>query len=215
MGAEPEPLHGASEIRLRAMPDAPLACIAIGASTGGLRATNEFLRALPQATGAPILVTQHLPPVFMPVFARPLEAASGRVASVAEEGEPLVADRLYVAPGDGHLCVERRRGGVAVRLCREPAASGCRPSVDPMLASIGALYGAGAVGVMLSGMGRDGLGGARTLIESGGAMLVQDRRSSAVWGMPRGVAEAGLAAAVLPPAGLARRLAARVGGRSC
>jgi two-component system chemotaxis response regulator CheB len=211
---DPEPAHTA-DIRLRAMPDAPLACIAIGASTGGLRATNDFLRALPALTGAPILVTQHLPPLFMPVFARQLEAASGRLALIAEDGQALVADRIHVAPGDAHLRVESRKGQRVVRLCREPASSGCRPSVDPMLSSVAEVYGAGGVGVMLSGMGRDGLSGAHRLVESGGAMLAQDKASAAVWGMPRGVAEAGLASAVLAPAALARRIAARLGKRPC
>ena len=212
--AEPEPAP-AEDIRLRAMPDAPLACIAIGASTGGLRSTNDLLRALPARTGAPILVTQHLPPIFMPVFARQLEAASGRVALVAEEGAVLRPDLILVAPGDAHLRIERRGGEAAVRLCRAPAPSGCRPSVDPMLASVAEVYGAGGIGVMLSGMGRDGLTGARALVESGGAIVAQDRASAAVWGMPRGVAEAGLASAVLAPPALARRIAARVGRDRC
>jgi two-component system chemotaxis response regulator CheB len=192
------------------MPEASPGCIAIGASTGGLQALNEFLPALPPLIGIPILVTQHLPDAFMAVFARQLAAAAGRPAIIAADGLALVADRIHIAPGDAHLAVERKGGRVVVRLDRAPAASGCLPSVDPMFASVAEIYGAGAVGVVLSGMGRDGLDGARRVIASGGAILAQDRSSSAVWGMPRGVAEAGLASAVLAPVDLARRLSARL-----
>lgn len=204
----PSTLSGAP-IALRDMPDCVPACIALGASTGGLHALFEFLRALPGRLEAPILVTQHLPVLFMPCFARQLESASGRVARVAVDGEALRPDQIHVAPGDAHLCVAREEGIVRVRLERRRAASGCLPSVDPMLASLATVYGASGIGVMLSGMGRDGSAGARRLVECGGTMLAQDRHSAVIWGMPRGVAEAGLASAVLPPADLARRIAQR------
>lgn len=195
---------------LRSMPDGPLGCVALGASTGGLHALLEFLRALPGRIDAPILVTQHLPSVFMPHFARQLEAASGRSARVVDQGDLLIDDLIHVAPGDAHLCVERHGIEVRVKLERRRAPSGCLPSADPMLASVADAYGEEAVGVMLSGMGRDGLAGARALVEAGGAMLAQDRASAAIWGMPRGVAEAGLASAVMPPAELARKIAGRL-----
>ena len=200
---------------LRSMPDAPIDCVAIGASTGGLHAIIAFLQAMPATIAAPILVTQHLPALFVPIFARQLASASGRTAAVAEEGQPIVAERIYVAPGDAHLLLERSRRGVAARLCRLPAASRCLPSVDPMLASAAETYGAAAVGVVLSGMGRDGLAGSRSIVERGGAMLAQDRTTSVVWGMPRAVAEAGLSSAVLPPDELARCIAARLGSPRC
>ena len=98
-----------------------------------------------------------------------------------------------------------------MRLDRKCAPSGCLPSVDPMLSSVADAYGKGGVGVMLSGMGRDGLIGSHRLVEQGGAMLAQDPHSCAIWGMPRAVAEAGLASAVLPPRELARRIAQRAG----
>jgi two-component system chemotaxis response regulator CheB len=196
-------------IRLRDMPNGPLGCVALAASTGGLPALFEFLRPLPKKIGAPILVTQHLPPIFMPHFARQLTAASGRKARVVDNGDLIEDDIIHVAPGESHLCVERSKDGVRVRLDNRRVASGCRPSADPMLASVAEVYGAEGIGVMLSGMGRDGLLGSRRLVERGGAMLAQDRHSAAVWGMPRVVAEAGLASAVLPPADLARRIAER------
>ena len=206
---EQAPAPVAGELRLRAMPQRPLGCVALGASTGGMRPLTEFLRALPPRIGAPLLVTQHLPPLFMPHFARQLESAAGRPVRIAGEGEPLEPDLVHVAPGEAHLTVRRDGGRVVAALSHESATSGCRPSADPMLASVAEVYGPAGIGVMLSGMGRDGLSGSRRLVERGGAMLVQDRASSAIWGMPRAVAEAGLASAVLPPRELARRVAER------
>lgn len=189
--------------------EAKLGCVAIGASTGGLHAVSALLRALPERIGAPILITQHLPAVFVPFFARQLEAASGRVVRVAEDGLQLAPEEIVLAPGDAHIRLEQKGARVFVRLDRDTAAGGCVPSVDIMLDAVAITYGRGALGVMLSGMGRDGLAGSRELVARGGSMLAQDRQSCAVWGMPRAVAEAGLACAVLPPAELAARIAAR------
>lgn len=201
-------------IRLRDMSDRPFGCIALGASTGGLHALIAFLTALPPKVGVPILVTQHLPTIFMPYFARQLEAAAGRTVRVAQDGELLEDDVALVAPGDAHMLVERRGAEVRVRLDRRRAPSGCCPSVDPMLGAVAEAYGDAGAGVMLSGMGRDGVIGAQKLVEAGGTMLAQDEFSAAIWGMPRCVAEAGLASAVLPPPELARRVALRVEGRA-
>jgi len=186
----------------------------LGASTGGLHALSEFLRALPLEIGVPILLTQHLPGSFMPFFARQIEAASGRLTRIAEHGLPLQPEQILIAPGEAHLEVARDGGRAFVRLGHEPVSSGCRPSVDPMLWSLGEAYGESGLGVVFSGMGRDGLAGSTRLVNAGGAVIVQDQHSSAVWGMPRAVAEAGLASAVMPPAGLARRVAARAQGTS-
>ena len=202
-------------IQLRAEPDGALGCLALGASTGGLHALVEFLRALPPRIGAPILVTQHLPAVFMPYFARQLEAAAGRPAQLAAAGAAIVDDVIHVAPGDAHLCLERKGGQVIARLESGRAPSGCLPSVDPMLAAVAEYFGEGGIGVILSGMGRDGLSGARRLVEAGGAVLAQDAASASVWGMPRVVAEAGLASAVLHPRELARRVGRRVEAVGC
>jgi two-component system, chemotaxis family, protein-glutamate methylesterase/glutaminase len=200
------------DLALRPMPSAKLGCLALGASTGGLHAIGEFLRALPSRIGAPILITQHLPPVFMPFFARQIEAASGRTSRVAEGGMALQAEQILIAPGEAHLGLERVGSVVKVRLSETPASSGCLPSVDPMLWAVSETYGKSGVAVIFSGMGRDGLVGSARIVDRGGTVLVQDQRSSAVWGMPRAVAEAGLAAAAAGPAELARRIAARIEG---
>ena len=196
---------------LRDVQDWQPACIGIGASTGGIHAINEFLAGLPAQTGLPIFVTQHLPVIFMPHFARQLAAASGRPARVAERGARPEPDHILLAPGDAHLRLERSGGGVRVQLDDAPAPTGCLPSVDPMMESIGEAYGKGGLGVVLSGMGRDGLIGSTRLAARGGIVLAQDQFSCAVWGMPRMVSEAGLASAILPPRELARRIASRLG----
>ncbi|MFL6756309.1 MAG: chemotaxis-specific protein-glutamate methyltransferase CheB [Sphingomicrobium sp.] len=195
--------------------DAPLQLLAIGASTGGIHALGTFFAALPDRIGVPILVTQHLPPAFMTVFARQLSVAARREAVVAEDGTRLLPDRIVVAPGEAHLMVDEVNGILVARLLQAKVNSGCMPSVDPMLASAGQVLGGGALGVVLTGMGRDGVEGARRLVEAGGSVMAQDEATSAVWGMPRAVADAGLACAVLPPDKLARRVASRAEEASC
>ncbi|WP_426267433.1 chemotaxis protein CheB [Sphingomonas sp. LHG3443-2] len=212
---EAEPLAAARPAGmapLQAMSVDPLSLLAIGASTGGIHALGRFFGQLRERIGAPILVTQHLPVPFMDVFARQLGTAAGRPARIAVEGAPLIADQILIAPGDAHLTIEGSRpDALHVHLQRGRAASGCLPSVDPMLASLARLRLPGAVAVILSGMGRDGVQGATELVGAGGSVLVQDEATCAVWGMPRAVADAGLAAAILPPEKLARRVASRIG----
>ena len=122
---------------------------------------------------------------------------------------PLEPDVILVAPGDAHLTIEPSDSGAVVRLTHGRSSSGCMPSVDPMFGSVGAIYGAGALGVVLTGMGRDGVEGASRMVACGGSVLAQDEASCAVWGMPRAILEAGLACAVLPPDKIARRIASR------
>ena len=203
------PAPVADQPPLRAMPTDPIGILAIGASTGGIHAIGTLFNGLPARIGVPILVTQHLPALFMPVFARQLRAIAHREALVAEDGMALLPDRILLAPGDAHLTIDPSNSVPVIRLSRATAASGCLPSVDPMFASVGAVYGAGALGVVLTGMGRDGVEGASRLVACGGSILAQDEATCAVWGMPRAVLEAGLACAVLPPDKIARRITSR------
>jgi two-component system chemotaxis response regulator CheB len=117
--------------------------------------------------------------------------------------------RIIVAPGNAHIRVVSTGDGGAIRLTSDPAKSGCMPSVDPMFESLGEVYGPRVLGVVLSGMGRDGSDGARTIRTRGGTIVVQDRESSVVWGMPGAIANAGGASAVLPPVEIGRLIAAR------
>jgi two-component system chemotaxis response regulator CheB len=191
------------------MPSDPIDVLAIGASTGGIHTLGVLFHALPKRIGVPILLTQHLPAPFMPVFARQLGAIAHRPAIVAQDGMVVEPDHILLAPGDAHLTLEPLKSGVIVRLSHGRTTSGCLPSLDPMFASVGAVFGAGALGVVLTGMGRDGVEGSTTLVARGGSVIAQDEASCAVWGMPRAVLEAGLVSAVLPPDKIARRIASR------
>lgn len=203
--------HAPAPSRTAAAVPGAIECLAIGASTGGLNALSDFFRVLPPSFTAPILITQHLPDVFMSYFAAQLQDVGRRVATVATSGARLKPGEMLIAPGHAHLGLARTRDGVVVDLDRTPAASGSMPSVDPMFSAVAEVYGAAAVGVVLSGMGRDGVLGAADLARAGGELLVQDPESSVVWGMPGAVANSGLATAVLPPDRIACRVAARVG----
>ena len=146
----------------------------------------------------------------MPYFAAQIALLAGRPCDVATDRLRVRPGRIIVAPGDAHLkCVALGEDGAAFRLTHELAASGCMPSVDPMLASIAEVYGARMIAIILSGMGRDGAEGARRVRDRGGCVIAQDQKSSVVWGMPGAVAAAGVADAVLPPDAIGRLIATR------
>ena len=155
-------------------------------------------------------MTQHLPTEFSRPYANQLREISGREVVIASEGLELVPDRIFLAPGDAHVTVARAGEKVVIRLGRKVSDTGCMPSVDEMFASLARVYGSHVLGIVLTGMGRDGTAGARDVVEAGGSVLVQNEASSVVWGMPGSVARAGLAAAVLHPRDLATRVAASV-----
>lgn len=184
----------------------PARVIAIGASTGGIHSMCQMLGNLPGFVDQPILVSQHLPGSFMRVFARQLEVASSRKASIAADGMPVKSGEILIAPGDGHLTIVLKDSQPTVHISRHAVPNGCCPSIDPMLQSASACYEGSVLGIILSGMGRDGVLGARSVVEAGGTILVQNRETSAVWGMPRAVAEEGLASAILSPEDLATRI---------
>lgn len=184
--------------------------VAIGASTGGIHAISQLLRALPHGFRLPIVVTQHLPASFMPYFAAQLAVLSGRPCDVATDRMRIRAGRIIVAPGDSHLkCTKLSDGGAALRLVTEPSATGCMPSVDPMLASMADVFGPRMLAIVLSGMGRDGVDGARRVHETGGCVIAQDQASSVVWGMPGAVAASGIADAVMTPDAIGHLVASR------
>ena len=194
----------------------PPQIVAIGASTGGIHALNLFLRQLPHDFDLPILITQHLPESFVPVFARQMELAAGREAVLAEDGTSIRRNRIVIAPGTAHMIVKRigpasaAGSGVVTGLAHDRTANGCLPSVDPMFESVAEVYGGHAAAVLLSGMGRDGTSGAEAIARAGGSLYAQDEESCAVWGMPRAISEAGLARAVTTPMGLADAIAQSV-----
>ncbi|AMK19177.1 MULTISPECIES: chemotaxis protein CheB [Sphingobium] len=183
-----------------AQANAPLACLGIGASTGGIHALSQLFAGMSAPLGVPILLTQHLPVSFTSYFVQQLARMTSLRVKVAEQGEILKPDTVYVAPGDANLQV--RRGlcdRVMVVLSPQRTAAGNLPGVDPMFASMAEAYGPGAAGVVLTGMGRDGTVGGRDIVAAGGWIVAQNEASSVVWGMPGSVATAGLSCALLDP----------------
>lgn len=195
--------------RLRA-PGTLVRAVGIGGSTGGIGAIMELLAGLDETLRAPIFITQHLPANFQLLFAEQLRRSTGRAVVIAEAGMRVQPGAIHVAPGLAHLALDRgARGQCVIRLSQERCLHGGTPAVDPMFTGMAHVYGAGACGVILSGMGRDGLAGAQSIVEAGGWMIAQDYETSAVWGMPGSVARAGLASAILPPPAIAALILAR------
>ncbi len=203
------PMPTAQPVRRPGSLTGPLDCIAIGASTGGVNALVELFRALPKQCNTPILITQHLPVVFMPFFAAQLTSIAGRPAMVAVDGARLRPGEILLAPGDAHIGLYRGPDFVRIQLDRTPSRSGCMPSVDPMFEAVADSFREAAIGVVLSGMGRDGAIGAESLARVGAEILAQDASSSVVWGMPGAVAKAGFASLVASPVEIAQRLGQR------
>ncbi|AEG49341.1 response regulator receiver modulated CheB methylesterase [Sphingobium chlorophenolicum L-1] len=178
----------------------PLACLGIGASTGGIHALGQLFAGLAAPLGVPILLTQHLPASFTHYFVQQLGRMTALRVKVAEQGEMLAPDIVYVAPGDANLQLRQGlHGRVSVMLNADRTPAGNLPGVDPMFASMAHVYGGGAAGVVLTGMGRDGTVGARDIVAAGGWIVVQDQPSSVVWGMPGSIAGEGLHCALLEP----------------
>lgn len=198
-GAAPSADGPASEeIRLRSTPGARPAVLALAASTGGPKALQRVLGDLPDDFELPVLVVQHMPPIFTDYLARRLDKLGGREVAEVRDERPVRPGRVYVAPGDHHLVVAEDGGDPVVRVNDDPPVNYCRPSVDPLFRSAAAVWGERTLGVVLTGMGQDGRDGAREIVRRGGTVLVQDEATSLVWGMPGAVARAGLAHRMLP-----------------
>jgi len=172
--------------------------LAIGVSTGGPTALGAILPELPAGFPLPVLVVQHMPPLFTRLLAERLDATCRLPVAEASQGDPLESGKILIAPGDFHLKVAASGAGVRVCLDQSPQQNSCRPAVDALFASIGEVYGGAAIAVILTGMGQDGLRGTEMLKARGATVLAQDEATSVVWGMPGAVVNAGLADRVLP-----------------
>ena len=191
--------HAAQPISLRTHAIEPPDIIAIGSSTGGPQALFTLLGTMRTGTvRQPILITQHMPATFTAILGEHISRVSGWNAREAQDGETLEGGRVYIAPGDFHMILEAKGPGKVLRLTKAPPENFCRPSVDPMLRSISALYGRKVLVCILTGMGADGLKGGTEVVNAGGTVIAQDEATSVVWGMPGAVAGAGICSAVLP-----------------
>lgn len=183
--------------------------ILLGASTGGTVALTKVLTGLP-ADGPPVLVVQHMPPVFTRMFAESLDRQSRLNVKEAQDGDAVVDGMAFIAPGDRHMRLERVGAAVRVRLEEGPKVCGHRPSVDVLFESAAAALGPDAVAGLLTGMGRDGAAGLLALRRAGGRCLAQDEATSVVFGMPREAWELGAVESLVPIEAMARALLARV-----
>jgi two-component system, chemotaxis family, protein-glutamate methylesterase/glutaminase len=172
--------------------------LVIGSSTGGPQALAALITKLPANFPIPIAIVQHMPPVFTKQLAARLHQESALEVHEATGGEVLRAGQVFIAPGDHHLELRRRGTEVITTLNQGPPENSCRPAVDVLFRSASEIYGTTCLGLVLTGMGRDGARGAEHIVHNGGIVYAQDEATSVVWGMPRAVAEAGLARKILP-----------------
>jgi two-component system chemotaxis response regulator CheB len=198
--AAPQPRKTSAKIEL----------LAIGCSTGGPNALAALIPEIPADFPVPIVIVQHMPPVFTRSMAQRLDAQAKIAVSEAGAGELIAPGHAYVAPGDFHMSLTRSEASARLRLHQSPPENSCRPAVDVLFRSVAETYGGGTLAVVLTGMGKDGLNGCESIREKGGQVLVQDEATSVVWGMPGFVARAGLADQVLPLDRIATEIVRRV-----
>ncbi|HXB98469.1 MAG TPA: chemotaxis-specific protein-glutamate methyltransferase CheB [bacterium] len=204
-GRQPQPPEAGPLAAVQ--PGLALRAVAIGASTGGPGAVLALLRGLPKGFPLPILLVVHLTPAFGAAFAEWLDGESPLPVAYAKDGEPLPPSGrgcVRMAPPDSHLSLREGR----LRLGQGPERHSCRPSVDVLFESVAAELGSGAVGCLLTGMGRDGAAGLLAMRRSGALTLAQDEASCVVYGMPREAVQLGAASRVLPLDRMAPTLAA-------
>ena len=188
----------------------PVTLLVLGVSTGGPNALADMLPGLPADLPVPVLIVQHMPPVFTGMLAKRLDALSPLNVQEAQGGEVLRAGDVWIAPGGKHLSLRREGTEVALWTNEEPHVNSCRPAVDVLFTAAAKIYGSGVLAVVMTGMGQDGFRGSKDVTAQGGQVLAQDQASSVVWGMPRFVAENGLADAVLPLEDLAAEITRRM-----
>ena len=192
---------------LRPLPLTPPRVLLIGSSTGGPQALNSLIADIEGVLRrAPVLITQHMPPTFTSVLAEHLARVANRPVREATDGEEVTAGVIYLAPGGKHMKVVRRNGAAVVEIDDGPMVNFCKPAVDPLFESAAEVWGNKVLALVLTGMGADGLAGARKIVAAGGHVIAQDEETSVVWGMPGQVTNAGLCSSVLPLQEIAGKL---------
>ena len=188
----------------------PIEIVCIGTSTGGPNALSEVFAGLPAEFPVPIVVVQHMPPLFTAMLAERLSSHSAIPCQEGSEGQPIERGHAYIAPGGRHMEIQRRGTQVVLHLHDGPPENSCRPAVDVLFRSVAAVYGRAELGVVMTGMGQDGLRGCEFIREARGHVVIQDEASSVVWGMPGAVAQAGFADKVVPLSQIAGEICRRV-----
>ncbi len=182
----------------RSTGNGPVKIVAMGMSTGGPDALGEVITRLPEDFPVPLVITQHMPAVFTRKLAERLDSKCALRIREGEQGAELEPGAGYIAPGGHHMLLAESCGEVRLKITDDPPENFCRPAVDPLFRSAAMIYQSGVLGVVLTGMGRDGLLGSRAIVGEGGRVIVQDQETSVVWGMPGFIAQEGLAEQVLP-----------------
>ena len=172
--------------------------VALGVSTGGPTALAEIVPTFPASFPLPIVLVQHMPPMFTRLLAERLQKHTSLEVLEAGDGAAVKPGRVLIAPGDYHMRLRRMGDQVVVSLDKGPHENSCRPAVDPLFRSVNQVYGGEVISVVLTGMGQDGLHGVEVLRAAGAYVVAQDESTSVVWGMPGAIARAGLADAVVP-----------------
>lgn len=172
--------------------------LAVGSSTGGPQALFQFMGDLGKDFPLPIVITQHMPATFTTILAKNISERTAIPCKEGQDGDPVLPKQALLAPGDHHMIIQGSGAFKTIRLNQDPKVNFCRPAVDPMFESVIKGYGPDVLGVILTGMGHDGLRGGKGIVAAGGGLVAQDEESSVVWGMPGAVAEAGICNAVLP-----------------
>jgi two-component system chemotaxis response regulator CheB len=189
----------AGELKLRGFSKMPPRAILIGSSTGGPQALQVLIKGLASVIDRiPVMIVQHMPPIFTATLAEHLGRVAGKPAREAINGEPLKAGMIYVAPGGKHLALIRRDGGTEIVIDDSAPIHFCKPAVDALFLSASNALDGRALAIVLTGMGSDGKKGSLAIADNGGNVIAQDEATSVIWGMPGATAQAGACAAVLP-----------------
>src|SRR5579863_38451 len=204
------PLRPAVSPRARKPAPQRIDVLAIGTSTGGPNALAEVVPRLPENFPVPVVVVQHMPPLFTHLLADRLNAQSSLAVHEAEAGRTLEPGHVWIARGDYHMTLARKGTVVTLNLNQDPPENSCRPAVDVLFRSVAQVYGGNVLGVVMTGMGADGARGAAHISEAGGQIVVQDEASSVVWGMPGAVVSAGLADKICPLPDISQEVVRRV-----
>jgi two-component system chemotaxis response regulator CheB len=171
--------------------------VCIASSTGGPNALSSIFQQLRAPLPVPLVLVQHMPPLFTALLAERLNTLGGCRVTEARDGEVIKGGHAYIAPGGHHMELHHAQQGATVRLTDAPPENSCRPAADVLFRSVASLYGPSTLGLVLTGMGQDGMRGSRQIVERGGVVMAQDEPSSVVWGMPGSVVHDGLAERIL------------------